>query len=147
MALTYVVRSKLWGVRHLPLPRGEWHALGVRAGDCGHGSRLNHCSFIICYVYLLEQHTLVAMPCQLPCSSTGVYQARRSTQSLHAFHSAYSSPITAPSYRISSPLPSVQAFRHVALLPFHPAFRIKLTSVSSLVQPCSFATSGRYVEP
>ena len=36
---------------------------------------------------------------------------------------------------------------HSSLRPLHPAFRIKLTSVSSLLHPCSFATSGKYVDP
>lgn len=69
------------------------------------------------------------------------------THSSHSFHSLYSKPTASPSYLTSSPLPSFHVFSQLLLLPFQPAFLIKLISASSFVQPCSSATLGRYVAP
>jgi hypothetical protein len=69
------------------------------------------------------------------------------THSSHAFHSLYSNPTASPSYLTNSPLPSFHVFSQLLLLPFQPAFFIKLTNASSFVQPCSSATLGRYVAP
>lgn len=66
-----------------------------------------------------------------------------STQSLHSFHSTYPNPTCCPSYVTNSPFPSRHARPHEELFPLHPALRINDTSVSSFVQPCSTATSGR----
>lgn len=69
------------------------------------------------------------------------------TQSFHSFHSLYSNPTASPSYLTNSPLPSFHVFSQLLLLPFQPAFLIKLINASSFVQPCSSATLGRYVAP
>jgi hypothetical protein len=69
------------------------------------------------------------------------------TQSSQSFHSLYSNPTASPSYLTNSPLPSFHVFSHPLLLPFQPAFFIKLINASSFVQPCSSATLGRYVAP
>ena len=69
------------------------------------------------------------------------------TQSSHSFHSLYSNPTASPSYLTNSPLPSFHVFSQLLLLPFQPAFLIKLINASSFVQPCSSATLGRYVAP
>jgi len=69
------------------------------------------------------------------------------TQSSHSFHSLYSNPTASPSYLTNSPLPSFHVFSQLLLLPFQPAFFIKLINASSFVQPCSSATLGRYVAP
>jgi hypothetical protein len=88
------------------------------------------------------KRALWAAPLQPPpCQSSP--QLWLSTQSLHTLHSGYSSLTCRPWYLTTlTPTPF-----HSSLRPLHPALRIKLTMVSSLVQPCSFATSGRYVDP
>ena len=63
-----------------------------------------------------------------------------STHALHSAHFAYVTLAFRPWYRTQC---MSATLAHSLLRPLHPALRIRLTTVSSLVQPCSIATSGR----
>lgn len=65
------------------------------------------------------------------------------THSLHRLHSSHPRLLFDPSYLTTSIGP-LRSFHPLTLDPLlNPALRIRLVSVSSFVQPCSRATSGR----